>query len=226
MKKTVAILLSTAALAIGALAQTPSPAPAPEPQNAPQPPPRERMQRTPGGDREQRGGRPGGMVGMGMENREFGIERMLGAIAMNPEFGKRLNITPEQQASLKKLMESQRAKLMELQAAVTNAANKQTDLMLADPLDEAALMAVVEETGAARTALAKTSIMAVIELRKVLTDEQRKQLRDMVTQMRTRRADQSGQDRGPRMRERMGEKPAAGAPPAPVTAPPPPAPAP
>ncbi len=208
MKKTVVILFSTAALAIGALAQTPSPAP--EAQPAPQPQPRERVQRAPGGGREMRGVRPGGMA---MESREFGIDRLFSAIAMSPGFGKRLNITPEQRAELQKLMESQRAKLVELQAAVTNAANKQTDLMLADPLDEAALMAVVEETGAARTALAKASIMAVIELRKVLTDEQRRQLREMVTQMRVRRPDQPGQERGQRMRDRMREKPEAAVPP-------------
>lgn len=212
MKKTVVSLLSLTALSLAVLAQAPSPAPAPEAENAPPPQPRERMQRGPGGDRQQRAGRMGGM-----ENREMGMERMLGAMVMNPEFSKKLNITADQQAALKKLMENQRAKLTELQTVVANAAKKQAELMLAEPLDEAALMAVVEETGTARTALAKASITMLIETRKVLTEEQRKQLRELVTQMRTRRTEQAGPPRE-RMRERQGEQ----APVVPV--PPPPAP--
>ena len=215
MKKTFVTRLALTAFAVGALAQAPSPAP--EGVNPPQPPPGERAPRGLGGDRPQRGSRPDGR---GMENREFGTDRMLGALAMNPEFGKRLALTPDQQEQLKKLAESQRAIVMKLQAAVTNAAQKQAALMLAEPLDEAALMAAVEETGVARTALAKASITALIEARKVLTEEQRKQLGEMAVRMRARRAEQAGKAHD-RMRDRMREKPAAGADPAPAPPPPP-----
>ena len=176
MKKSVAILVTLTALSLGALAQAPSPAQAPEMQ----PVLEGRGTRPAGGDRGAMGER--GRWGGGMENREFGIERLLGAIATGQELGKKLNLTPEQQELMKKLLLDQREKMVDHQAKLQKAALKQTDVLMADPLDEKALMEAVEETSKVRTEMAKGQIQILIDVRKALTEEQRKTLRELMLQ--------------------------------------------
>lgn len=223
MKKTFATLISVSALALGALAQAPSPAPAPE-QPAPPPQNREHNFRSggPGGERMRMGG--------GMENLGGGMEALAGAMMQGSEVAKKLNVTPDQQEAIKRLATEQRAKMIDLQAALQKAALKQTDLLMADPLDEAALMKAVEETSAASTVIAKARIQMLLEVRKVLTDEQRRQLREIAAKRQLERA-QPGMGRGmregrggERPREKGTEQPGAPLPPAPVAPPAPPAP--
>jgi Spy/CpxP family protein refolding chaperone len=197
MKKSFVTVLSLTVLTVGALAQAPSPAPAPE--RAPQPENRERMQRgAMGGDRGARGGERR-MAGGGMEMMAGGgMERIMAALAQNPELAAKLNMTPEQQDTIKKMTLDQRTKMVDLQGVLQKAALKQAELLMAEPLDETALMAAVEETSKARAEMAKAMILNLIEIRKVLTEEQRKQLRDMVTQMRQNPPmRQPGEGRGP-----------------------------
>jgi len=211
MKKSFATVLSLTVLTLGAFAQAPSPAPAPD--APPKPENRERMQqRGPGGQRV-----AGGGMG-GMEGREMGMERIMGALAQNPELAKKLNLTPDQQDMIKKMALEQRIKMVDQQAAMQKTALKQADLLMADPLDEAALMTAVEETSKARTAMAKAQIQNLIEIRKVLTEEQRKQLREMMTQMRQRPPMRTPGE-GRENREGRGPKAGEPAPGAPAPAP-------
>jgi Spy/CpxP family protein refolding chaperone len=215
MKKSIVTALSLTLLTLGAFAQAPSPAPVPEP--APRPEMRERMQQrgTAGGERRWSGGMGG------MEGREMGMDRIMGALAQNPELTKKLNLTAEQQELIKKMTLDQRTKMVDQQAALQKAALKQAELLMADPLDEAALMAAVEETSKARTEMAKAQIRNLIEFRKVLTEEQRKQLREIMTQMRQQPPMRMGEGR----ENREGRGPNREKAPAPVAPPPAPAPA-
>ncbi len=217
MNKSLVTVLSLTVLTAGAFAQAPSPAPTPEPavklEN------REHAQRGPMGERRGPGGGMGGMM------ETLGMERMVGGMMQNPDFAKRLALTPEQQDQIKRLALEQRTKMMEQQGALQKSAGKQVELLLADPLDEAALMAAVEETSKARTEMAKAGIQNLIEIRKVLTEEQRKQLREMMTQMKQRAVLKTGERReGFEKREGHGPK-ADGQPATAPAATPPPAPA-
>lgn len=230
MNRTIAIIVTLTGLSLGALAQAPSPAPAPAPDMKP---PADGRGMRPGMQDRARWSGGGG----GMENPEFGLERIIGAIAMGQEFGKKLNLTAEQQELIKKLALDQRTKLVEMKLTLQKAALKQTEVLMADPLDEAALMAAVEETSKVRTEIAKAQIRLLLDMRKTLTEEQRKMLRELMLQakqapqmpMRQGRDGERGGDRGERggARER-GDAPRTPAPvPAPVPAPAPaPAPAP
>jgi Spy/CpxP family protein refolding chaperone len=184
MKKSVCILVTLTALSLSALAQAPSPAPAPDGARSAD------GRRGQMGERQRWGG-PGG----GMENREFGLERLMGAIASGQDFGKKLNLTAEQQELIKRLVLEQRTKMIDQQALMQKSALKQTEVLMADPLDEAALMAAVEETSKARTAIAKAQIQILIDVRKVLTEEQRKTLREMMMQAKQQPPMRAGEER-------------------------------
>jgi Spy/CpxP family protein refolding chaperone len=219
MKKTAVTVLSLTLIVAGAFAQKPSPAPDVRP-DAPA------RQRPPGmGER-----RPGA----GMENREGGMDRLIGALAQGKEMAKRLNLTPEQQELVKRLWTEQRNKMGALQETLKNMAMKQAEILTVEPVDEKALMSAVEETGKARTEMAKIQIKGLIEVRKVLTDEQRKQLRDIMEQMNQqqrpgqRREGAVREGREPRRdrQDRPERAPAPGPDSPPPPPPPPPAPLP
>ncbi|MFO7535589.1 MAG: Spy/CpxP family protein refolding chaperone [Kiritimatiellia bacterium] len=216
MKKTVGIILSLTLIMAGAFAQEPSPAPAPDVR--PDAPARQRPPVT--GER-----RPGA----GMENREGGMDRLIGALAQGKEMAKRLSLTPEQQQLVKRLWTEQRNKMGALQETLKNMAMKQAEILTVEPVDETALMSAVEETGKVRTELAKIQIKGLIEVRKVLTDEQRKQLRDIMEQMKQQPRPGQGREGGMRegrepRRERQ-DRPDRAPAPGPDSPPPPPPPA-
>jgi Spy/CpxP family protein refolding chaperone len=198
MKKSVAFLVTLTAFSLGALAQAPSPAPGPVPSMQPAPAEGKAM-RGPMGDRSRWSG-GGGMDG------QFGLERLVGSIAQGQEVGKKLNLTPEQQDLIKRLVMDQRTKMIDMQAALQKSALKQTEVLMADPLDEAALMAAVEETSIARTAIAKGQIQMLIDVRKALTEEQRKTLREMMIQARQQPMLRPGEERREGRGEGRGEE--------------------
>lgn len=199
MKKSLVMLMSFAVVTVSALAQAPSPAPAPEgapPARAP----RE------GGDRPERIERPRGA----MMGEQMSMERLVGAIAQGPEMAKKLSLTPEQQEQIKKISLEQRTKMIDQYAALQKAALKQAEVLMAEPLDEKVLMDAVEETSKVRAEIAKQQIQLLIEMRKVMTEEQRKGLRELMMQMKQSpagRAGGPGETREPgRMREGMRER--------------------
>lgn len=224
MKKSLVMLISLSTLTVSVLAQAPSPAPAPA-EGAP-PPPRPRI------ERERRTERPRPMMGDQMS-----MERLVGALAQGPELAKKLNLTPEQQEQLKKMALDQRKKMIDQYAALQKAALKQAEVLMAEPLDEKALMAAVEETSKVRAEIAKQQIQLLIEMRNLMTEEQRKGLRELMVQMKQPSAVRSGEsregrggmrDRGPRegRREPQAPQPPAAPAPAPVPTEKAPAPAP
>jgi Spy/CpxP family protein refolding chaperone len=107
MKKSAAILVPLTALSLVVLAQAPSPAPAPD---KPQAAAEGGAKRGQAGERGRwSGGGAGGMDG------QFGVDRFMGALAHGQELGKKLNLTPEQQELINRLVLEQRSKMMEFQ---------------------------------------------------------------------------------------------------------------
>ena len=122
------------------------------------------------------GSRPGGprRGGMGMGPREGGM--MMGGdpivrMVMNPKMAESLGLSDAQKEKLKTLNRSPEEN-REAQTKVREATMKQIDLMKADKIDEAAVMAAIDEVFELRKAMAKEQAKRVIAVKSILTPEQ------------------------------------------------------
>lgn len=110
-----------------------------------------------------------------------------------PQVRRELKLTPDQVAKLEEIFLRNERALIDLRA---DAEKRQLELgqLLDDPAaDERKLEIQVEKTEEARAKLAKARAMMMLEVRKVLTPEQREKLE----QMRERAGDRLRERRGP-----------------------------
>ncbi len=129
----------------------------------------------------------------------------------NPKIAEKLALTDEQKAKLKeanKVSESNR----ENQKKVREATTKQLELMKADKIDEAAVMAAIDEVFELRKQMAKDQAKRVIAVKSILTPEQIAKVHEDMKNPEMRGGDR-GPRRGPGERGRGrgpkgGEKPA------------------
>ena len=143
-------------------------------------------------------GGPGPRGGMGSMPMMDPIVRMVS----NPKVADKLGLSDEQKAKLKEIRKNFGAN-GESQRKVREATMKQVELMQADKIDEAAVMAAIDEVFEIRKAMAKEQAKRVIAVKSVLTPEQISKARDtMKTTMGLR-----GERRPPRGGRRGGEKP-------------------
>ena len=98
----------------------------------------------------------------------------------NPRLAEELKLTEEQTSALKDAQAGIKDKALALRRQIEESAMKQARLMTADPLDENALLAAVEETGRIHTDIAKLNIQALVVLKRVLTPEQIATARELV----------------------------------------------
>lgn len=89
---------------------------------------------------------------------------------MNPKVAEAIELTDEQKAKVKKLRSSGGSR--ELQERFRKGMEKQSALLQAEAIDEAAVMAAVDETWEARKELAKEQTRRLIAVRSILTPEQ------------------------------------------------------
>ena len=143
------------------------------------------------------GARPeGGRRGFGP--REGGMGPMMGGMdpivrmVSNPAVAEKLGLSDEQKAKLKELKGNGEAN-RESQKKVREAMMKQTELMKAEKIDEAAVMATIDEVFELRKAMAKEQAKRVIAVKSVLTPEQVKMAHEEMKKMFEARG-----DRGPR----------------------------
>lgn len=130
------------------------------------------------------------------------IEPVLRA-AQNPKLAEKLGITAEQVARLKALAD-EKGSMKELQEKVRKGMERQAELLKAGTVDEAAVMAALDEVWEARKAIAKRQTQRLIAVRKVLSEEQIGKVREAMKAMRgERRQAPRGEDRG---RKRGGAK--------------------
>ena len=143
------------------------------------------------------GARPeGGRRGFGP--REGGMGPMMGGMdpivrmVSNPAVADKIGLSDEQKAKLNELKGDKEANRA-AQEKVRAATMKQLDLMKAEKIDEAAVMAAIDEVFELRKAMAKEQAKRVIAVKSVLTPEQVKMAHEEMKKMFEARG-----DRGPR----------------------------
>ena len=164
------------------------------------------------GERRGPGMRPGGMMpgmmpGMG--------DPLLRAVS-NPRAAEKLGLTEEQKAKIKELSDGGRNN-REVQKKVREATTKQLDLMKADKIDEAAVMAAIDEVFELRKQMAKDQAKRVIAIKSILTPEQIAKAHEDMKKMFEGRGDRGprqggmkGDRRGPKGGDRSDQAPEGG----------------
>ncbi len=112
------------------------------------------------GQRGRRGGMEGGPVDP--------VVRLVG----NPKVAEKLGLSEEQREKIKEINKANRDNSEELRKALRDAMEKQAELLKADKVDEAGVMAEVDKAFDARKELAKRQIRRVIAIKSVLKPEQ------------------------------------------------------
>ena len=110
----------------------------------------------------------------------------------NPAMADKIGLSDEQKAKLKELKGDNEAN-REAQKKVREATVKQLELMKAEKIDEAAVMAAIDEVFELRKAMAKEQAKRVIAVKSVLTPEQVAKAHEEMKKMFESRG-----DRGPR----------------------------
>ncbi len=123
-------------------------------------------------------GGPGGGPGPQMGRRGDGPRGPM-KFWNNSEIATKLNLTDQQKQQLETTLTNYKLKLIDQQAAVQREQVKLEPLVQADKLDEAALTKQIDALITARGQLERTRAMMLIDMRKVLTVDQWKQLREM-----------------------------------------------
>jgi periplasmic protein CpxP/Spy len=94
----------------------------------------------------------------------------------NPDFVKKLSLTPDQQKKMEAIFEQSRPGLMDLLATVRKEEMAMEPLLSADQPDEGKILAQIDRIAAARAELVKANARMLLGLRRVLTPEQWKTL--------------------------------------------------
>lgn len=92
--------------------------------------------------------------------------------ATNPKIAEKIGLSAEAREQIKKLDVDNREKVKELQAKTREAMEKQAQLMKAEKIDEAAVMAAIDELFECRKEMAKTQTKRLISVKSLLTPEQ------------------------------------------------------
>ena len=95
----------------------------------------------------------------------------------NPDFVKKLSLTPDQQKKMEAIFEQSRPGLTDLLANVRKEEMAMEPLLSADQPDEGKILAQIDRLVAARAELAKANARMLLGLRRVLTPDQWKTLR-------------------------------------------------
>ena len=147
-------------------------------------------------------GGPGLRGGMGSMPMMDPIVRMVS----NSKVADKIGLSDEQKAKLKEIRKNFGAN-GESQKKVREATMKQVELMQADKIDEAAVMAAIDEVFEIRKAMAKEQAKRVIAVKSVLTPEQISKARDEMKTMMELRGERRSQRRGRRGGEKPGKDP-------------------
>ena len=107
-------------------------------------------------------------------------------VLANPQVCEKLGITEDQKAKLKAAVSGSGAD-RDLQKKIRQGMEKQMQLMSAETIDEAAVMAVIDEVFEARKAAAKEQAKRMIAARAVLTPEQLSLLKAEMASMAPKR---------------------------------------
>jgi Spy/CpxP family protein refolding chaperone len=120
---------------------------------------------------------------------------MLGKALRHPRMAEELGLSAEQRQVIDEQLAALEEAHIELRAKMEKAALKQARLMTEKELDEAALMAAVEETGRIHTEMAKLRIRHLLFMQQTLTPEQVEKARSIIRErMKRHHQERSGED--------------------------------
>jgi len=116
-----------------------------------------------------------------MEGRRAPMERAFhlgprGRWWNNPDFVKKLSLTPDQQKKMEAVFEQSRPSLTDLSATVRKEEMAMEPLLSADQPDESKILAQIDRVAQARAELEKSYARMLLGLRRVLTPDQWKTL--------------------------------------------------
>lgn len=94
---------------------------------------------------------------------------------MNPRVAEKIGLSEEVRAQLKKIEDENRAKIRDLQEKIRVAIERQSKLMRAEKVDEAAVMAAIDELFDSRKEVSKAQAKRSIAVKALLTPEQLEQ---------------------------------------------------
>jgi len=130
---------------------------------------------------------PHGMMPFGTDP----IVRML----TRPDMAEKIGLSAEQKAKLDAALKGDKENMKAMQGAVSAASRKQAELLKATPVDEAAVMAAIDEVFAARKEIAKAQTKKLIAVRAILTPEQIAKAGEILRE--SRRGPGAGTRKGP-----------------------------
>ena len=108
--------------------------------------------------------------------------------ALNPKIAEKVGLTEEQQAKLKAL-EGDKGVLKGLQEKIRKGMDRQAELMAAEKIDEAAVMATMDDVFEARKEVAKFQMKRLIAVKAILTPEQVKATTEALKSLRGAKSD-------------------------------------
>ena len=112
--------------------------------------------------------------------------------ATNPKIAEKIGLSAEAREQIKKLDADNRAKVQELQKKTREAMEKQAKLMKAEKIDEAAVMAAIDELFECRKEMAKTQTKRLIGVKALLTPEQITKATEFMKELRAERISKRG----------------------------------
>ena len=103
--------------------------------------------------------------------------------ALNPKLAEKLGVTEEQSAKLKAL-KAEKDGMKELNEKVRKGMERQAELLKADQVDEAAVMAALDEVWDARKEVAKRQTRRLIAVKSILKPDQIAKAREALKSLR------------------------------------------
>ena len=136
------------------------------------------------------------------------VERIV-RMALNPKMVAKFGITEEQVAKLKALPDNREA-IKALQAKVNQGNSRQAELLAAEKIDEAAVMAALDESWNARKEIARLQTSRLIAVRAILTPDQIAKVREAMKSMKAKAGDPKAEPKkGPKKDKRPAKVPEA-----------------
>jgi len=107
-------------------------------------------------------------------------------VALSPMYAEKLGLSEEQKGKIKAITDDN-SSLSALQGRVRKGTQRQSELLKADTVDEAAVMATVDEIFEARKEIAKLQTRRMIAVKAILTPEQVKTAKELMMSGRQKR---------------------------------------
>jgi len=118
-----------------------------------------------------------------------------GRILENPRVVKQLKLTPEQEKSLKDLQFEAKEKSIDVEAKIKKAQLQMEQEMQKDDVNREKVMGLLDEIGKQETEMKKIGMGNMIEIKKILTPEQREKGKEMLAKWREAREQKGGMKR-------------------------------